>query len=319
MKLKAAKELVKIEAQAVMALSRRIDKNFETAIDLIMKCKSRVIVAGMGKTGIIGRKIAATLSSTGTPALYMHSAEAAHGDLGQVTKEDVIILISYSGETDETKRLIPLIKKIGAKMIAMTGEKKSSLARFCDVLLDVSVPKEGCPLGVAPMASTTATLVMGDAIAAELIVRKGFCREDFAFYHPGGSLGRRLLLKVDEIMRTGNNYARVKENATVKDVLFAITRARCGSACIVNGKGSFVGLFTDGDLRRKIEDDPELLKRRIKDVMTRKPTTIAGDKLAAEAFQIMKDKKFDELPVVDKKGKLTGLLDVQDLLKAGLV
>lgn len=319
MTFRAAKNLVQIEALAVKALVRRIDKQFERAVKLILDCPGRVIVAGMGKTGIIGRKIAATLSSTGTPSVYMHSAEAAHGDLGQVTHDDVIVLISYSGETDETKRLIPVIKKIGAKIIAMTGEKKSTLGQYSDVVLDVSVDKEGCPLGLAPMASTTATLVMGDALAAELIVRKGFRHEDFAFYHPGGALGKRLLLKVEDIMRTGKNFARVKQTASVKDVLLAITRARCGSACIVDGRGHFCGFFTDGDLRRKIEEDPFLLRRRIKEVMNKKPTTISSDRLAAEAFQILKDRKFDELPVMDTHGHLVGLLDVQDLLKTGIV
>jgi arabinose-5-phosphate isomerase len=319
MSLKRAKEVIQIEAQAVAALARNLDRNFLKAVDLVAGCKGRVVVTGMGKTGIIGRKIASTLSSTGTPSIWMHSAEAVHGDLGQVTRQDVLIVLSSSGETEETKRLLPLVKKIGSKTIAMTGNPKSTLAKHSDVVLNIAVKKEGCPLGLAPMASTTVTLVMGDALAACLIDRKGFKKEDFAFYHPGGSLGRRLILKVEDIMRTDQGYARVSENTLVKDVLLAITRARCGSACVLNGRGQFVGLFTDGDLRRHLETDAALLSRKVKDVMTKNPTTISKNQLAAEALRIMEDRKFDELPVVDPKGKLVGLLDVQDLLRAGLV
>jgi arabinose-5-phosphate isomerase len=319
MSLKRAKEVIAIEANAVKALAKSIGKNFEQAVDLIAKCRGRVIVSGMGKTGIVGRKIAATLSSTGTPAIFMHSAEAVHGDLGQVTRNDVLLLISQSGETEETTRVVPLVKKIGAKIIAITGNAKSSLARFSDVVLHIKVQQEGCPLGLAPMASTTATLVLGDALAACLIDRKGFRKEDFAFYHPGGSLGRQLLLKVEDIMRTGHHFPKVKQDAKIKDVLLAITRARCGSAIVIDGKDRVVGIFTDGDLRRRLEDDPALLGRKVQDVMTKSPTVIRQDKLAAEAFDILKIKRIDELPVVDKNGRAIGLLDVQDLLKAGLV
>ncbi|MBP6343021.1 MAG: KpsF/GutQ family sugar-phosphate isomerase [Candidatus Omnitrophica bacterium] len=319
MSLKRAKEVIAIEADAIKKLIGRIDKNFEAAVDLIAQCKGRVIISGMGKTGLIGRKIAATLSSTGTPAMFMHSAEAVHGDLGQVTRLDVLIVISQSGETEETVRLLPLIKRIGTRVIAITGNPMSSLAKHSDVVLNVNVQKEGCPLGLAPMASTTATLVMGDALAACLIDRKNFKREDFAFFHPGGSLGRQLLLKVSDIMRTGNRFARVTGETKVKDVLLEITKTRCGSACVVDKSGKILGFFTDGDLRRHLEEDSQLLTRKVKDVMTAKPMTIRHDRLAAEAFDILKERRFDELPVVDQKGKLVGLLDVQDLLKAGLV
>ncbi len=319
MTIRKAKEVIAIEARAIADLAGRINRDFLKAVDLIAKCKGRVIVAGMGKTGIIGRKIAATLSSTGTPSLWMHSAEAIHGDLGQVTRNDVVIIISNSGETEETKRLLPLIKKIGSRTIAMTGNRHSTLAKHADVLLDVSVKQEGCPLGLTPMASTTATLVMGDALAACLIVRKGFQKEDFAFYHPGGMLGRKLLLKVEDIMRKGVQYSKVPESMRVKQVLFTITRARCGSACILSKQGKFVGIFTDGDLRRHLESDFNVLERRVSEVMTRSPITILKDKLAAEALNIMKEKKIDELPVLDKQRRLVGLLDVQDLLKVGLV
>ncbi len=319
MTLKRAKQVIEIEVKAIKALVKSIDANFQSAVDLIAKCRGRVVVSGMGKTGIIGRKIAATLSSTGTPSMWLHSAEAVHGDLGQVTRNDVMLIISQSGETEETTRLLPLVKKLGVKIIAITGNVKSSLAKHSDVVLSVKVDQEGCPLGLAPMASTTATLVMGDALAACLIDRRGFRKEDFAFYHPGGSLGRRLLLKVEDIMRKGNHFAKVSEDMKVKDVLFAITKSRCGSACVVNKSGKVEGIFTDGDLRRHLKEGASILTQKVKDVMTKKPTTIRQDKLAAEAFDVLKEKRIDELPVVDVKGKLVGLLDVQDLLKAGLV
>ncbi len=318
MSLKRAKEVLEIEAAAIRNLISHLDDDFTRAVDVMAACEGRVIVAGMGKTGIVARKISATLSSTGTPSIYMHSAEAVHGDLGQVTREDVVIVISSSGETEETVRLLPLLKRIGCKTVAMTGGVHSSLAKHCDLVLNVGVKKEGCPLGLAPMASTTATLAMGDALAACLVDRKNFKREDFAFFHPGGNLGRRLLLTVEDIMRQGNNFAQVSETALVKDVLLAITRARCGSACVLDKKKKFIGIFTDGDLRRHLEEDTRVLQCKVAEVMTRNPLTISKDRLAAEAFALLMSKKVDELPVVDEKGILVGLLDVQDLLKAGL-
>lgn len=319
MSLKRAKEVLAIESDAIRALISRIDAEFLKAVETIAQCRGRVIVCGMGKTGLVGRKIAATLSSTGTPAIFMHSAEAVHGDLGQVIRQDVLILISQSGETEETVRLLPLIKKIGTRTVAITGNPHSTLAKHADIVLNVKVQKEGCPLGLAPMASTTATLAMGDALAACLIDRRKFRKEDFAFFHPGGSLGRQLLLKVDDIMRTAARFAKVAEDMKVKDVLLAITHARCGSACVIDKKGKMLGIFTDGDLRRHLEEDVHLLTKKVRDVMTKNPMTIRHDRLAAEAFDILKEKRIDELPVVDGKGKLVGLLDVQDLLKAGLV
>lgn len=317
--LEKAKEVILAEAQEVKDLSRRLDDKFLKAVNLIAKCQGRVIVTGMGKTGIIGRKIAATLSSTGTPSIFMHSAEAVHGDLGQVARNDVLIVISNSGETEETLRLLPLIKKIRLKTIAITGNPRSSLARYSDVVLDTGVKKEGCPLGLAPMASTTVTLVLGDALAACLIIQKKFRKEDFAFYHPGGSLGRRLLLKVEDIMRKGKDIPCVRPHMLVKDVLLTITRARCGSACVVDQKGRLIGIFTDGDLRRHMENDIHVLNVAVGKVMTSKPSTIHKERLAAEAAAFLRDRKIDELPVVDDKGRAVGLLDVQDLLKAGLV
>lgn len=317
--LKRAREVINIEAQAVKGLLKNLDGNFNQAVEAIAKCQGRVVVCGMGKTGIIGRKIAATLSSTGTPSAYLHSAEAVHGDLGQLTRKDVVIVISQSGETEETLRLLPAMKKMGITTIAMTGNLKSSLAKYSDIVLNTAVAKEGCPLGLAPMASTTVTLALGDALAACLIDRRGFKQEDFAFYHPGGSLGRRLLLKVEDIMRTGQGLAKVKPQAKVKDVLLAITRARCGCACVVDGSNHLLGIFTDGDLRRHLNEGAKVLEQPVSEVMTRKATAVKKEQLAADAFKILNTKKIDELPVIDKAHKLVGMVDVQDLLKAGLV
>ena len=319
MSLAKAQQVITIEAEALRALAKKLDQNFLKAIDLIVQCPGRVIITGMGKTGIIGRKIAATFSSTGTPSLWMHSAEAIHGDLGQVTANDCLLIISYSGETEETKRLLPLVKKIGAKIIALTGQPKSSLAKMSDVVLNVSVKKEGCPLGLAPMASTTATLAMGDALAACLIERKGFKKEDFAFYHPGGNLGKKLNTRVEDLMRKNTEVPRVVETAKVKDVLLTITKKRCGSACIVGRGGRFIGIFTDGDLRRHLEKDLRLLEKEVSKVMTRGPIVVRPQQMAIDALKILKEKKIDELPVVNEQNRLVGLLDVQDLLKAGIV
>ena len=276
-------------------------------------------MTGMGKAGIIAQKISATMSSTGTPSLFLHSAEAIHGDLGRVTKEDVIIALSNSGETEEVKKMLPLIKKIGVKLISLTGNKKSTLAEYSDVVFDVSVKKEACPLGLAPTSSTVAMLAMGDALSVCLLKAKKFKEEDFAFYHPGGLLGRKLLLKVEDIMRKGIANPIVKENRLVKEVLYAITRARAGAASIINKKGKLVGIFTDGDLRRHIDEKVNLSTLKIKDVMTKSPTTVKKDQLAVEALRILQEKKIDEVPVVDKFLHPVGMLDVQDLLKAGLM
>jgi arabinose-5-phosphate isomerase len=316
---KEAKEVLKIEAEAIEALMRRIDEKFDKAIGLLSECRGRVIVTGMGKGGLIGQKISATLSSTGTPSLFLHSAEAIHGDLGRVTREDVILAISNSGETEEVIRLLPLIKKIGARLIALTGNPRSTLGRHSDVTLDVSVKKEACPLGLAPTASTTATLAMGDAIAVCLLKKKRFREEDFAFYHPGGALGKRLLLKVEDIMRRGASNPVVKEDELVRDVLLKITEARAGAASVVDRSGKLTGIFTDGDLRRHVESDKNLVVRKVKDVMTKNPVTIPKDHLASEALRILQDKRIDEVPIVDARHRPIGMLDVQDLLKAGLV
>lgn len=317
--LKRAKEVFRLEAQAVMALADKLDNNFIRAVEAVYGCKGRVVVTGMGKAGIIGQKISATLSSLGTPSVWLHSAEAIHGDLGRVTKDDIVIALSNSGETEETKSLVPILKKIGTEIIAITGNRQSTLAKHSDIVLDVSVKKEACPLGLAPTSSTTAMLAMGDALAVCLVDKKGFKEKDFALYHPGGALGKKLLLKVEDIMRKGKANPIVNEDTIVKDVLYAITAARAGAASVVNKKGKLSGIFTDGDLRRHLETDSNLAQKRVKEVMTKNPVSIRPERLAVEALRILEEKKIDELPVVDKNGRPAGMLDVQDVLRAGLV
>lgn len=314
-----ARKVLRIERDAISSLEKRIDANFEKIVNIICRIKGRIIVTGMGKPGFIAQKISATLSSTGTPSLYLHPAEALHGDLGRVTKDDLILALSNSGETEEIVKFLPIVKKIGAKLIAMTGNTKSMLAKFADYVIDVSVKREACPLGLAPTTSTTAMLAMGDALAVALLDKKKFKEKDFAFYHPGGILGKRLILKVDDIMRKGAASPVVKKDTLVKKVLLAITKARAGSASVVDSKGKLIGIFTDGDLRRQLESTPNLIEKEVGLVMTKNPTVIDKERLAAEAFDILRSKKIDELPVVDKRYRPIGLVDVQDLLKAGLV
>ena len=316
---KRAKQVLRIEADSIRRLALRISKDFDKAVELIYASKGRVVVTGMGKAGIIGQKISATLASTGTPSLWLHSAEAVHGDIGRVRKEDIVIVISNSGETEEILQLIPQIKKIGAKLIAITGNKISNLAKNSDAVLDVSIKEEACPLGLAPMASTTTMLAMGDALCAALMDRRRFKRSDFAFLHPGGSLGKQLLLKVEDIMRRSSSNPVVRESRKVKDVLLAITASRAGSATVVDKNGRVKGIFTDGDLSRHLGTDPKLLQRDVNEVMTRSPRTLKKGCLAVEALRILQEYKIDEIPIVDEKGRAIGLVDVQDLLKAGLV
>ncbi|MCU0666587.1 MAG: KpsF/GutQ family sugar-phosphate isomerase [Candidatus Omnitrophica bacterium] len=318
-KIKRAKEVLDIEAKAILALRPQVNKSFQKALDILFKTRGRVVVSGMGKTGIIAQKFSATLASTGTPSLFLHLAEASHGDLGKVASFDTIVIISYSGQSSEIKQLLPLLKKIGVKIIAVTGNIKSDLAKYSDVVLDVFVKKEACPLGLAPTASTTATLAMTDALAVCLLELRGFKAKDFAFYHPGGSLGRRLLLKVADLMRTGKNNPVVDGNEKVARVLVKITQSRAGSASVVGKNGRLIGIFTDGDLRRHLETDSDLSSRKVKEVMTANPKTVPQEMLVAEAMRIIEEKKIDELPVVDKHGKPIGLLDVQDIIKAGMV
>lgn len=314
-----AKRVLIIERDALSALIKKLDGNFEKAVNAAYRIKGRVIVTGMGKPGFIAQKISATLSSTGTPSLYLHPAEGLHGDMGRVTKDDLVLALSNSGETDEIIKILPIVKKIGAKLIAMTGNPKSTLAKNADHTIDVSVRREACPMGLAPTTSTTAMLAMGDAFAVALLEKKGFKEKDFAFYHPGGILGKRLLLKVSDIMRKGRENPIVRDSDPVKKVLVVITKSRAGSASVVDKSGRLVGIFTDGDLRRHLETKTDIINKKVSSVMTKGPTAIKADRLAAEAFDILRSKKIDELPVIDNRYRPIGLLDVQDLLKAGLV
>ncbi len=315
-----AKQVLEIEADAVKNLVNYVDDTFVEAVELVYSSVGRIIITGMGKPGLIGRKISATLASTGTPSLFLHPAEAIHGDLGMVTKEDVVIAISHSGETDEIVKLLNTIKKIGSKLIAITGNPASTLANNSDVLLHVPIDKEACPLGLAPTASTTAQLAMGDALAVALLDKRGFKPEDFALYHPGGSLGKKLLT-VKDIMRKGQDNPIVSKEVTIKEALLGITSARAGSCSIVDTDGKLLGIFTDGDLRRHLENEnvTNLLAMNITEVMTISPFTIHEDRLAAEALNLLGEKSIDEIPVVNNNEEPVGLLDVQDLLKAGFL
>lgn len=314
-----AKKVLKNESKAVAGLADKIGKHFEKAVKLIAESKGRVIVTGMGKPGFIAQKVSATMASTGTPSLYLHPAEAFHGDLGRVTSSDIILAFSNSGETEEIVKIVPIIKKIGAKLISITGNMKSTLAVNSDLVIDSSIEKEACPMGLAPTTSTTAMLALGDALSVCLIEKKKFKPKDFALYHPGGALGKRLILKVEDIMRPKSKSPIVGKNTKVKDVLVSITRMRAGSAGVVDAKGKLVGIFTDGDLRRHFEQGKDILDLKVGEVMTPSPSTISKDRLAAEAFEILRDRKIDELPVVDARGAPLGILDVQDILDAGLV
>ncbi|MDP8292303.1 MAG: KpsF/GutQ family sugar-phosphate isomerase [Candidatus Orphnella occulta] len=317
--IKVARSVLQIEAKAVRSLMPRVAQDFVRIVELIMASAGRIIITGMGKPGIIGQKISATLSSTGTASLFLHPAEAIHGDLGRVKCDDIIIALSNSGETDEIVKLIPIIKKIGANLIGIVGNKNSTLAKNSDLILDVSVEKEACPLGLAPTASTTAMLAMGDALSITLLKAKGFRVEDFAFYHPGGTLGKKLWLKVEDVMRKGGAFTIAKQDTPLRRVLYAITKARAGSATIVDNKGRLVGIFTDGDLRRHLEKDSFIVEKQVKDLMTEGPAVVEKGKMAVEALHLMRKKNIDEIPVVDKNYKPVGLVDIQDLLKAGLI
>jgi arabinose-5-phosphate isomerase len=317
--IRLAKEVLRMEALAISRLRSRIGKDFETVVQWLADCKGRVILTGMGKPGFIARKIAATMASTGTPTFFLHPAEAVHGDFGMVTSKDLVIAISQSGESEEIVRLLPLLKKKGVKLVALTSVPGSSLGKNADKVLDLGVRREACPLNLAPSASTTASLALGDALALSLLMKKGFRSEDFAQLHPAGSLGRRLL-KVGEIMRTGKANPLVGVKTTVRQALLKITASRAGSCTIVDAHGKLVGVFTDGDLRRHLKSQGEkILSRPVVQLATLKPRFIQKEKLAEEAFHIMESLRIDELPVVDKARRVVGLLDVQDLMRAGRV
>ncbi|HET6364165.1 MAG: KpsF/GutQ family sugar-phosphate isomerase [Nitrospirota bacterium] len=318
-----ARRVLKIEADAVAALIDRIDERFEQAVEMILDCKGRVVVTGMGKSGLIGKKIAATLASTGTPALFLHPAEGIHGDLGMVTRGDTVIALSNSGETEEVARMLPALKRLGIKLIALTGNTDSTLAKNSDVVIDVGVKEEACPLGLAPTASTTATLAMGDALAVALLDKRGFREEDFACFHPGGTLGKRLLLRVQDLMHTGNAIPVVSEATLIKDAIYEISSKKMGVTSVLDGAGKLVGVISDGDLRRWMERTEKtgenLLAKEAKDIMTKNPKVIKSETLAAEAVAIMERNSITCLIVTDHDAKPEGVIHLHDLLKAGVV
>ena len=314
-----AREVLLIEAREVESLAQRLDGQFQRALDLILQCSGRVVVSGMGKSGHIGRKIAATLASTGTPAFFMHPAEAGHGDLGMIMGSDIVLAISYSGESSELLAIVPLLKRMGAKLVSMTGNPDSTLARDSDVHLDARVSQEACPLGLAPTASTTTALALGDALAVTLLDARGFSAEDFAMSHPGGSLGRRLLVHVRDVMRHGDAVPSVPEHLPLTEALLEISRKGLGMTAIVNTTGQPVGIFTDGDLRRILEQGRSLAGASIADTMHRNPLTITPNKLAVEAVELMEERKINGLLVVDEGGRLVGALNMHDLLKAKVI
>lgn len=314
-----ARAVIETEAAAVQALLPRIDGHFFSACRLMLGCRGRVVVIGVGKSGHIGRKIAATLASTGTPAFFVHPAEAGHGDMGMITADDVVLALSHSGETDEVNAILPPLKRLGVKLIAMTGNPGSTLARHADVHLDVSVEREACPLGLAPTSSTTSALVMGDALAVSLLETRGFTREDFARSHPAGQLGRKLLLHIRDVMHAGDGIPRVPEDATVSQAILEMTRKRLGMTAVLDAGGQVAGILTDGDLRRTLESGVDPRVTPVSRVMTRGGKCIRPDALAAEAVQMMQEYRIQALLVIDGAGQLVGALNFQDLLAAGVV
>jgi len=323
------REVLRIEGEAILALAGRLGEPFARAVEFILETtgddkKGRVVVTGMGKAHIIGQKISATLASTGTPSWSIHPGDVPHGDLGRVTKDDIIVALSKSGETAEIAQLISHVKRLGARVISITGQKDSPVARYSDVVIEIGDAAEACPLGLAPSTSTTLMLAVGDALALTVLKRRGFTREQFAAFHPGGALGRALI-RVEEVMRTGDANVTVSAEDKVSEVLAAISsvpnaKGRAGAACVVDGEGKPVGFFTDGDLRRKVQQyGGKLLSMRIGDVMTKNPTTVTVGSLAVDASRLMEEHKWDEMPVVDGDGRLAGLIDVQDLLQLGFM
>ena len=310
---------IQVETQAVAALAKQINDQFVYACRLMLACKGRVVVTGMGKSGHIAGKIAATLASTGTPAFFVHSGEASHGDLGMITRQDVVLALSNSGETGEILTILPIIKRLGVPLIAMTGNPNSTLAKFADAHINVAVEQEACPLGLAPTSSTTAALVMGDALAVALLETKGFTRDDFALSHPGGALGKRLLLKVYDVMHTDIEMPVVQGNALVRLALLEMTAKKLGMTAVVDQDYRIKGIFTDGDLRRMLEKNWDVHTTVIEQVMTTGCTVIKPDILAAEAMKIMEIKKINALPVVDEQEMLLGVVNVHDLIRAGIV
>ncbi|WP_294160603.1 SIS domain-containing protein [uncultured Selenomonas sp.] len=315
-------ETLEIEASAVKKLTERIDDEFIAALNCILACKARVIITGMGKSGHVGRKIAATLASTGTPSFFLHPAEAFHGDLGMVTQDDIVIAISNSGESSEIVNILPIIRRIGATIIAMSGRRESQLGKFADYFIDISVEREACPLGLAPTASTTATLAMGDAIAMALMSCRNFTSQDFALFHPGGALGRRLLLTVKNVMHTDDDNPLIHKGKTAKDALFVMTDKGLGAASVIDDDGKFLGLITDGIIRRALAKDNNFLDEPVESIMFTSPLIIGPDKMAAQALHVMEQHKPNPvtvLPVIDQENRPIGMVHLTDLLRQGVV
>ena len=311
--------VIETEARALTSLAARVDRSFVDACRLLLQCEGRVVVTGMGKSGHVGRKIAATLASAGTPSFFMHPGEASHGDIGMITAQDVVLAISNSGGTSEIVTILPLIKRLGVPLVTLTGDKQSRMAELADVNIDVSVEAEACPLGLAPTASTTATLAMGDAIAIALLEARGFSAEDFARSHPGGRLGRRLLLHVSDIMHSGDDMPTVALDVPVSKALMEMTRTGLGTVAIVDGDLKVLGIYTDGDLRRTLDRELDVHKAKISEVMTARCVTVAPNMLAAEGLKIMEDREINSLLVVDAEQRLIGVLSMHDLLHAGVI
>ena len=316
--IEEGKKVIRIQAKSVAALENRIDANFARATDLILACKGRVIVTGVGKSGIIARKIVATMNSTGTPAMFMHPSDAVHGDLGMVRKDDVVICISKSGNTSEISSLIPMFKRLGVPIVSLLGTMRSPLAQESTVVLDASVEEEACPHDLAPTSSTTVTLVLGDALAIALLSKRQFTKEDFALYHPGGMLGKRLLLKVDELMVRDEAVPRVSPDVPLRDAIVEMTSKRLGCTCVINHDGSLAGLITDGDLRRLLQKTTDISTIKAEDVMVRKPKTITEGMLAVLALQEMESYNITQIIVVEESGLPVGVVHLHDLVKAGL-
>jgi arabinose-5-phosphate isomerase len=317
--LDLARQVLRIESDAVAALIPRLDDRFLEAVGLILGCRGRVVVSGIGKSGHVARKIASTMASTGTPAFFVHPAEASHGDIGMITREDVLIALSNSGESAELLTIIPLIKRQGAKLISITGAEESTLAREADVHLDAGVDQEACPLGLAPTASTTAALALGDALSIALLDARGFSTEDFARSHPGGSLGRRLLTRVRDVMRKGEDVPSVAIGGSFRDALLEMTKKRMGMTAVLDPDARVVGIFTDGDLRRSLDRVADVRKSSIEDIMTRGPRTIHAEQLAVEAVEIMERHKVNQILVTDNDGRLVGALNMHDLFRAKVI
>ena len=316
--IKTGRDVIKIEADAVANLEKSINQDFVKAVDIIYATKGRVVLTGMGKSGLIARKIVATLNSTGTAAIYLHPTDALHGDLGMVRKEDVVILISKSGATEEIEKLIPMLKRLGVKLISMSGNPNSSIVKQSDIFLNINVKEEACPHDLTPTSSTTATLVMGDALSVALLQKRGFTAEDFALLHPGGSLGKRLSLKIDEIMTKGDGVPVVKESSSIKDIILEMTSKRLGTTCVVNERGMLSGIITDGDLRRLLEKTMDVKHLVATDIMSKNPKVTEKDYLASFALQLMENHKITSLIVTDGDKKPIGIIHLHDLINLGL-